>query len=189
MLINYDVVISIVLIMRLNNKTFMSSFQTFPLSWCYFSIRLLLWSRWCQQTHHCHSYAVGVVAIPFHTGFTKKRQTGNEKDTEKDRERQSKERQREIKFGCRKKWRLTKVQQSVRQTERNSAAGEAKRQKNKAGYTATPVACGLAGAIFEVTWSLGQEQWGQGPQKTKKEQCDGQTDRQTDGPTDGQSGV
>ena len=29
---------------------------------------------------------------------------------------------------------------------------------NKAGYTATPVACGWAGAVFEVTWSLGQEQ-------------------------------
>ena len=29
---------------------------------------------------------------------------------------------------------------------------------NKAGYTATPVACGWAGAVFEVTWSFGQEQ-------------------------------
>ena len=29
---------------------------------------------------------------------------------------------------------------------------------NKAGYTATPVACGWAGAIFEVTPSFGQEQ-------------------------------
>ena len=38
---------------------------------------------------------------------------------------------------------------------------------NKAGYTATPVACGWAGAVFEVTWSLGQEQWGQRPQKKK----------------------
>ena len=32
---------------------------------------------------------------------------------------------------------------------------------NKAGYTATEVACGLAGAIFEVTRPFGQEQWGQ----------------------------
>ena len=29
---------------------------------------------------------------------------------------------------------------------------------NKAGYTATPVACGWAGAIFEVTRAFGQEQ-------------------------------
>ena len=31
-------------------------------------------------------------------------------------------------------------------------------EKNKAGYTATPVACGWAGAIIEVTPSFGQEQ-------------------------------
>ena len=30
--------------------------------------------------------------------------------------------------------------------------------KNKAGFTATPVACGWAGAIIEVTRSFGQEQ-------------------------------
>ena len=30
--------------------------------------------------------------------------------------------------------------------------------ENKAGYTATPVACGWAGAINEVTRSFGQEQ-------------------------------
>ena len=29
---------------------------------------------------------------------------------------------------------------------------------NKAGYTATPVACGWAGAVMEVTRSFGQEQ-------------------------------
>ena len=29
---------------------------------------------------------------------------------------------------------------------------------NKAGYTATPVACGWAGTVIEVTRSLGQEQ-------------------------------
>ena len=28
----------------------------------------------------------------------------------------------------------------------------------KAGYTATPVACGWAGAVIEVTRSFGQEQ-------------------------------
>ena len=37
-----------------------------------------------------------------------------------------------------------------------------------AGYTANPVAYGWAGAVFEVTWSLGQEDWGQRPQKPKK---------------------
>ena len=31
------------------------------------------------------------------------------------------------------------------------------RQRNKAGYSATPVACGWAGAIFEVTGAFGQE--------------------------------
>ena len=30
--------------------------------------------------------------------------------------------------------------------------------ENKAGYTATPVVYGWAGAVFEVTSSLGQEQ-------------------------------
>ena len=30
--------------------------------------------------------------------------------------------------------------------------------KNKAGYTATPVACGWAGAIIEVRGAFGQEQ-------------------------------
>ena len=29
---------------------------------------------------------------------------------------------------------------------------------NKAGYSATPVACGWAGAMFEVTTPFGQEQ-------------------------------
>ena len=32
------------------------------------------------------------------------------------------------------------------------------KQINKAGYTATPVACGWAGAIFEVSRAFGQEQ-------------------------------
>ena len=31
-------------------------------------------------------------------------------------------------------------------------------QKNKAGYTATLVACGWAGAIIEVSGTFGQEQ-------------------------------
>ena len=35
--------------------------------------------------------------------------------------------------------------------------------KNKAGYTATPVACGWAGAIIEVTGPFGQKQSGSPP--------------------------
>ena len=63
---------------------------------------------------------------------------------------------------------------------------------NKVGYTATPVACGWAEAIFEFTWSFGQEQWGQRPQKPKKSKV-WRTDGRTDGPTvrrtDRQNGV
>ena len=58
---------------------------------------------------------------------------------------------------------------------------------NKAKYTATPIACGRAGAISEVTWSFGQEQWGQRPQKQKKVKCDGQKDQQMDAPMDGRT--
>ena len=43
-----------------------------------------------------------------------------------------------------------------------------KEKKNKARYTATSVAFGWAGAVFEVTWSFEQEQWGLKPQKNKK---------------------
>ena len=39
---------------------------------------------------------------------------------------------------------------------------------NKAGYTATEVACGRAGAIFEVTRAFGQEQRGQSNKIIKK---------------------
>ena len=39
--------------------------------------------------------------------------------------------------------------------------------EKKAEYTATPFACGWAGAIFEVTRAFGQEQCGQ-RKKTKK---------------------
>ena len=38
-----------------------------------------------------------------------------------------------------------------------------KERNNKAGYTATPVACGWAGAIVEVSEALGQAQYGQKP--------------------------
>ena len=47
-------------------------------------------------------------------------------------------------------------------------------RKNKAGYTATEVACGWAGAIFEVTRPFGQE-----PKIKiiKKVKCDRRTKR------------
>ena len=38
----------------------------------------------------------------------------------------------------------------------------------KAGYTATPVACGWAGAIFEVSKSFRQERYSQNPYKRRK---------------------
>ena len=43
-----------------------------------------------------------------------------------------------------------------------------KKDENKAGYTATPVACGWAGAIFEVSGAFGQEQYSQKPHKRRK---------------------
>ena len=42
------------------------------------------------------------------------------------------------------------------------------KKKNKARYTATKVACGWAGAIFEVTKPFGQEQRGQSNKIIKK---------------------
>ena len=51
---------------------------------------------------------------------------------------------------------------------------------NKAGYTATQVACGWAGAIFELTRALGQEQYGQRIKNIKKVKCDRPTDKRTD---------
>ena len=42
------------------------------------------------------------------------------------------------------------------------------KKKNKAGYTATPVACGWAGAIFEVSGAFGQERYSQKPHKRRK---------------------
>ena len=50
---------------------------------------------------------------------------------------------------------------------------------NKAGYTATAVKCGWAGAVFEVTRPLGQEQWGQRNKIIKKVKRDRPTDRRT----------
>ena len=60
-------------------------------------------------------------------------------------------------------------------------------KRNKAGYTATEVACGWAGAIFEVTRSFGQVQWGQRAKIIKKVVWP--TDLPIDLPTDGQSGL
>ena len=54
------------------------------------------------------------------------------------------------------------------------------KNKNKAGYTATPVACGWAGAIFEVTRPFGQEHWGHKNEITKKVKRDQPTNRPTD---------
>ena len=51
-------------------------------------------------------------------------------------------------------------------------------KKNKAGSTATEVACGCAGAIFEVTRLFGQEQCGQRNEIIKKVSVtDGRTKR------------
>ena len=47
---------------------------------------------------------------------------------------------------------------------------------NKAGYTATPVVCGWAGAVIEVTWAFGREQWAKKAQNRQKSKG---TDRPT----------
>ena len=49
---------------------------------------------------------------------------------------------------------------------------------NKAGYTATEVACGWAGAIIGVTRPFGQEQQGPKIKIIKRVKCDQPTDRQ-----------
>ena len=49
------------------------------------------------------------------------------------------------------------MQKKKGQTGGNGILAESK--ENKAGYTATLVACGWAGAVLEmVTWAFGQEQ-------------------------------
>ena len=61
-------------------------------------------------------------------------------------------------------------------------------REDKAGYMATPVTCGLAGAIIEVTPLFRQEQWRQKPQKKNQKKLsvtDGPMDRWTNEPTDG----
>ena len=47
--------------------------------------------------------------------------------------------------------------------------GGLRQYSNKAGYTATPVTCGWAGAVKEkVTWAFGQEELAQKTQKRQK---------------------
>ena len=54
---------------------------------------------------------------------------------------------------------------------------------NKAGYTATLVACGWAGAVLGVTGSSGQELYAQKAKIVKKVKR-GPTNQPTDRPTD-----
>ena len=58
--------------------------------------------------------------------------------------------------------------QTDQQTNGQSLLQRCEDASNKAGYTATPVAHGWTGAIFEVSRAFGQEQQGQKPQKPKK---------------------
>ena len=55
--------------------------------------------------------------------------------------------------------------------------------KNKAGYTATPVACGWAGAVFELLEHLGRSSEAKDRKNIKKVKW-GPTNRPTDRPTD-----
>ena len=66
---------------------------------------------------------------------------------------------------------------------------ELRRVKNKAGYTATLVACGWAGAVMEkVTGELGRSSELKTLKNAKKVKW-GPNDRPTDRPTNGQSRV
>ena len=60
--------------------------------------------------------------------------------------------------------------------------------RNKAGYTATLVVCGWAGAVFELLEHLGKCSEAKDRKNIKKVKW-GPTDQPTDRPTDGQSGV
>ena len=55
-----------------------------------------------------------------------------------------------------KKGKNKRKKKKEKKKERKEDRG--KKKKNKAGYTATEVACGWAGAIVEVTRPFGQEQ-------------------------------
>ena len=58
--------------------------------------------------------------------------------------------------------RLSEIVERSRKTKKKR---EKKINKSKAGYTATPVACGWAGAVIEIIRSFGQMQRGK---KNKK---------------------
>ena len=58
--------------------------------------------------------------------------------------------------------------------------------RNKAGYTATLVACGLAGAVFELLEHLGKCSEAKDRKNIKKVKW-GPTNRPTDQPTDGRT--
>ena len=55
--------------------------------------------------------------------------------------------------------------------------------KNKAGYTATPVACEWAGAVLRSLDHLGRGSEAKDHKKSKVWRTVGRTDRRTDGPT------
>ena len=61
--------------------------------------------------------------------------------------------------------------------------------RNKAEYIATPVACGCAGAVKELTKAFGQKQWAQKAKKSQKnlkgtyKLTNQPTNQPTDGPT------
>ena len=63
-----------------------------------------------------------------------------------------------------------------------------KAKPNKAGYTATLVACGWAGAVFEFLERFGECSEAKDHKNIKKVKW-GPTDQPTNRPTDGQSGV
>ena len=57
-------------------------------------------------------------------------------------------------------------------------------QLNKAGNTATPVACGWAGAVLEATYHLGRSHEAKDSKNSKNIKCEGRTDRPTNGTTE-----
>ena len=63
-----------------------------------------------------------------------------------------------------------------------------RKEKNKAGYTATLVACGWAGAVFEFLERFGKCSEAKDHKNIKKVKW-GMTNRPTNQLTDGQSGV
>ena len=54
-------------------------------------------------------------------------------------------------------WLIADMQLHEKQTQKKKRR-RGRRRRNKAGYTATPVACGWTGAIIEVSAEFGQKQ-------------------------------